>query len=154
MAAVLIHVLGDAVNSKLYISIHEIILILDSRCGGDNGGSPNLANTSSCAFLRRPGCLASYQHHHLCWRGSLECVSPSLFRFVPLLSSLALKSGRILFEASPIHLDLNHITEDLLAVSSPVSLFTRVLSNETILRSCTVSYRYMTSTFGNFPIKP
>ena len=28
----------------------------------------------------------------------------------------ALKSGRILLEASPIHLDLDNITEDLLAV--------------------------------------
>lgn len=35
-----------------------------------------------------------------------------------LMSRLAYKSGRVLLEASPVHLDLAKVKEDLLSVSS------------------------------------
>ena len=62
-------------------------------------------------------------------------------------TGIALRSARILLEASPNHLNLDNITEDLLAVRN--NLFTRFYFMLTISGSYTAWSPSMTYTSGN-----
>lgn len=86
------------------------------RC--HNSGGNHVESPIAQSLLRRPHCFDHHKLDHLCQRHSYESAPVSSFLPPLFINShlVAQKSGRILLEAAPLHLNLEKVQEDLLAV--------------------------------------
>lgn len=117
MVGVLVHLLGDAINSMFLEFYVFSNLNYPNRYCRYHICSDYLETPYASAILRRSCGLSRDQLHHL-WQCDTNEYTSGLLQNSGnfLISSPAMKLGRILLEAVPIYLDLEKVKNDLLAV--------------------------------------